>query len=1588
MAMGLAAEAAVNGKEQFLRIFDQRKHSSLSSDATSTAVVASQAHGIETQCESQLSSYQSIMRSAARLSKLGLPPYTRSTQPGRSLFCNPCQPQKMVRFFLEDWLFLAVLGVLMAFLSLSVDACIDQLQTFHLYFMNMVERTDDGFLNFILTYIVWMTYTMVVMLASVIFVHYVGPCAIGIIFKRPFHRIGSGIPEIKTILRGVRLKEYLSFRTFLAKMVGLALAIGSGFPIGKEACGPFVHVGSIIANLIGRMVRSFEPAYANESRSAELLAAGCAAGVACTFSAPIGAFDSVVIRSNMYRICMYVVVAGGALTLEGDDWDGMIDCLDLCYAFGHLPHFQLYRVDSCFPFTGVLFSIEVTAVYFAVRDYWRGFFAAACGSALFSLLRLYTHDSEVTVVAFYQTTFKYRAFYPEELVIFAMIGLFCGLSGAIFIYVHRHLVLFLRRNSFMKIIFQRNWIVYPIVISAVYATLTHPIGFGRHITGEVVFSRTLKDFFMNCTWSADPTSFEACGGSVAARWSADESIFAELAVFVIGFYFLSIVASTLPVPAGIFMPVFVIGAGMGRLIGEVVAYKFPDGLRGDRHMLVYPGIYAVVGASSFCGAVTHTVSVAVIAFELTGQLLHILPVMIAVIIANIVCSSFQPSFFDSIIKIRHLPYLPDIPKSTSEVHSIRAEQIMVTNVKFLSKASTYGELQDLLIAMPRLRAFPVVDSPDARILLGSISRASLLQLLDAQVGEVARRAEAAKRIEQERESLASYRKKPVFSIGSPSSPETARKKAVENFFADTYAKPTALDRFRLLSLHPLHCSLSNHRFDNHHKGGKETDDQAKHSHSSKLNVAKISSAPPPEEINSAVTTKRLRRSSSMIRSFKQTFRYSRKRRVNNDLLPRERRDWERKQLACTVDFASAVIDPAPFQLVEDTSLYKVHSIFSLLGIRRAYVTKCGVLVGVVALRDLRSAIERAQWGELNSKTERIEENDAEVPAVDAERRLSAHSETHQTDLDSDTDDDDCILPRVEVEETTPSTCELDQRLPMAISSRDGSSDHYITDETDNSTSPISPLSSNEDGNIVAESGAIPDPSQSNLESPPSKNTDPSLPMELQSYLDANYADNNYYSEYPSAEPTESSGECTDTAITTPTEQMATTESNIEPFVVIVPSKSPATVSKQLRKIIDEQQQQQQSPLKLRSVSFADNSATYESDDEVSRAVTKPTGSDAASSDSIDIASRSITNDQNGHLRRSHKQSANLCCHHRNSACFAQADINQVELQPITYSCHHNSSFTQQQREQESHQQQLSLSIATNTSSSSINAHDHDHDNNLQQIERLEEGAGDGIEHATRNWDCMAEKCSVWIDDENNDGDSYRIDVIRCSLDPDVETDMLFDDELADDLRTTTTASSKLQAKPEFELRASVAYISPSLTLSHDSTELVSVADTESDHQTASTSSSSSSSSSSIDDVSICSTVVGVSPSISEAGGGAADVGESSLCSDASLSFVERQQQRSSCSSDEVSHEQQEELMTQYMSQRSISDVTAMQRIHCERVQRPRRQQSLVKHGHYHDKTSTLPQNSLQQLTMNAVQQHDHDEMDSQSTESLTTDEHL
>lgn len=59
-----------------------------------------------------------------------------------------------------------------------------------------------------------------------------------------FLSTGSGIPELKTILRGVVLKEYLTLKAFIAKVIGLTAGLGSGMPVGKEVNEPAFSISS------------------------------------------------------------------------------------------------------------------------------------------------------------------------------------------------------------------------------------------------------------------------------------------------------------------------------------------------------------------------------------------------------------------------------------------------------------------------------------------------------------------------------------------------------------------------------------------------------------------------------------------------------------------------------------------------------------------------------------------------------------------------------------------------------------------------------------------------------------------------------------------------------------------------------------------------------------------------------------------------------------------------------------------------------------------------------------------------------------------------------------------------------------------------------------------------------------------------------------------------------------------------------------------------------------------------------------------------------------------------------------------------
>lgn len=211
----------------------------------------------------------------------------------------------------EDWIFLVLLGLLMALVSWCMDyVSAKSLQAYKWTYAQMKPSLP-------LQYLAWVTFPLILILFSALFCQLISPQA-----------VGSGIPEMKTILRGVVLKEYLTLKAFVAKVVALTAGLGSGIPVGKE--GPFVHIASICAAVLSKFMSMFSGVYEQPYYYTDILTVGCAVGVGCCFGTPLG---------------------------------------------------------------GVLFSIEVTSTYFAVRNYWRGFFAATFSAFVFRVLAVWNKDA-------------------------------------------------------------------------------------------------------------------------------------------------------------------------------------------------------------------------------------------------------------------------------------------------------------------------------------------------------------------------------------------------------------------------------------------------------------------------------------------------------------------------------------------------------------------------------------------------------------------------------------------------------------------------------------------------------------------------------------------------------------------------------------------------------------------------------------------------------------------------------------------------------------------------------------------------------------------------------------------------------------------------------------------------------------------------------------------------------------------------------------------------------------------------------------------------------------------------------------------
>ena len=197
-----------------------------------------------------------------------------------------------------------------------------------------------------------------------------------------------------------------------------------------------------------------------------------------------------------------------------------------------------------------------------------------------------------------------------------------------------------------------------------------------------------------------------------------------LFIFMIVYFFLSILASTLSVPAGMVVPSLTIGGCLGRLLALFYNWSIKGPLG---YAVVDPGPWAMVGAAAFwCGSARITVTIAIIILEITGDFRYIPPIAVAVMFAKLTGQFLTEGVYHMIIHLKGISFLEDIPSKAMDNKFVR--DIMSAPVVTVMVKSRAGELRDILQSNTH-NGFPVLCQDDKKRLCGLVLRKHLVELL-------------------------------------------------------------------------------------------------------------------------------------------------------------------------------------------------------------------------------------------------------------------------------------------------------------------------------------------------------------------------------------------------------------------------------------------------------------------------------------------------------------------------------------------------------------------------------------------------------------------------------------------------------------------------------------------------------------------------------------------------------------------------------------------------------------------------------------------------------------------------------------------
>ncbi|KAL3480725.1 chloride channel [Aspergillus californicus] len=384
------------------------------------------------------------------------------------------------------------------------------------------------------------------------------------------------------------------------------------------------------------------------------------------------------------------------------------------------------------PIGGVLFSLEEVSYYFPPKTLFRTFFC--CIAAALSLKFLNPYGTGKIVLFEVRYLGDWEIF---ELAIFMLLGVLGGAVGALFIKASS-----LWARSFRRIPAIKRWPLLEVVLVALLTGLT---GFWNRYTRLPVAELLLE--------LASPCEHDSRSpDGLCPHPEGTGAVIRSLTVALIIKSLLTVVTFGIKLPAGIYVPSMVVGGLMGRIIGHITQYlvmKYPTFLlfgsscpaAANMDSCVTPGVYAMVAAgATMCGVTRLSVTLAVILFELTGSLDHVLPFSLAVLCAKWTADAIEPhSIYDFLTEMNSYPFLDNKlqPMSDAQLGDIvrpvrRSRLIDITESPFVQARELRSKLQHLLMAGELDSGLPILRDG---VLIGLIPAPDLEYALDSLVDE-------------------------------------------------------------------------------------------------------------------------------------------------------------------------------------------------------------------------------------------------------------------------------------------------------------------------------------------------------------------------------------------------------------------------------------------------------------------------------------------------------------------------------------------------------------------------------------------------------------------------------------------------------------------------------------------------------------------------------------------------------------------------------------------------------------------------------------------------------------------------------------